>query len=200
MRISRAATRFGWLMSMLLLVLAGCAQNPQYLQVSPELTQNLPRYGNGQQVTLAVVDGRETDVLGTRDGVPMSTATITVEAYTLMPQLQAQAEAALRQMGFTPTSEPAEGRPSLTLTLTELDYQEADAQLILDEAQLIARMQAKVRNAPMTYTGTYTAKRTQSYALTPDAEKNARMVSELLSNALNRTFSDPQIGNLLAAD
>nr|WP_297460274.1 YajG family lipoprotein [uncultured Halomonas sp.] len=196
MRISRAAIRFGWLIGVLL-ILAGC-QNPQYLQVSPKLTQNLSRVGNGQSVTVNVVDGRESDVLGTRNGVAMSTSTITVEAYTLIPQLQAQAEAALKQMGFSPTTQSAEGRPSLTLTLTQLDYQESDAQLILDEAQLIARLRAVVENRNTTYTGTYTSKRTQSYALTPDAEKNTEMVSELLSDALNRTFSDPQIGNVLA--
>lgn len=196
MRISRVVARVGWLMGALL-ILAGC-QNPQYLQVEPKLTQNVPRVGNGQSVTVNVVDGRESDVLGTRDGVAMSTSTITVEAYTLIPQLQAQAEAALQQMGFSPTTQSAEGRPSLTLTLTQLDYQESDAQLILDEAFLIARMRAVVENQNTTYTGKYTSKRTQSYALTPDAEKNTKMVSELLSDALNRTFSDPQIGNLLA--
>ncbi|HET8789812.1 MAG TPA: YajG family lipoprotein [Modicisalibacter sp.] len=196
MRISRVVARVGWLMGALL-ILAGC-QNPQYLQVEPKLTQNVPRVGNGQSVTVNVVDGRESDVLGTRDGVAMSTSTITVEAYTLIPQLQAQAEAALQQMGFSPTTQSAEGRPSLTLTLTQLDYQEADAQLILDEAQLVARLRAVVENQNTIYTGKYTSKRTQSYALTPDAEKNTKMVSELLSDALNRTFSDPQIGNLLA--
>lgn len=196
MRISRVAARVGWLMGALL-ILAGC-QNPQYLQVEPELTQNVPRVGNGQSVTVNVVDGRESDVLGTRDGVAMSTSTITVEAYTLIPQLQTQAEAALTRMGFAPTTQSAEGRPSLTLTLTQLNYQESDAQLILDEALLIARMRAVVENQNTIYTGNYTSKRTQSYALTPDAEKNTRMVSELLSDVLNRTFSDPQIGNLLA--
>lgn len=196
MRISRVAARVGWLMGALL-ILAGC-QNPQYLQVEPKLTQNVPRVGSGQSVTVNVVDGRESDVLGTRDGVAMSTSTITVEAYTLIPQLQAQAEAALTQMGFSPTTQSTEGRPSLTLTLTQLDYQEADAQLILDEAQLIARMRAVVENRNTIYTGKYTSKRTQSYALTPNSEKNTKMVSELLSDVLNRTFSDPQISNLLA--
>lgn len=196
MRISRVAARVGWLMGALL-ILAGC-QNPQYLQVEPKLTQNVPRVGNGQSVTVNVVDGRESDVLGTRNGVAMSTSTITVEAYTLIPQLQAQAEAALTRMGFSPTTQSAQGRPSLTLTLAQLSYQESDAQLILDEAFLIARMRAVVENQHTTYTGKYTSKRTQSYALTPDAEKNTKMVSELLSDVLNRTFSDPQIGKLLA--
>ena len=49
-----------------------------------------------------------------------------------------------------------------------------------------------------TYTGTYTSRRTQGYALKPDADSNARMLSDLLSDGMNRAFSDPELGNLLA--
>ena len=195
MRISRMNIFLAWLASMLL---AGCAQSPHYLQVDPTVGQDLPRVGNGQSVTLNVVDGRESDVLGTRSGAAMSTAVISVEAYDLMPKLKNQAEMALSRMGFNPTSEPANDRPSLTLTLTELNYQKADSKPLLDKAVLLARFQAKASNEWQTYTGTYTAKRQQDYALKPDREANTAMVSDLLSRALQRAFNDPQIGNLLA--
>ncbi|SHE87954.1 uncharacterized lipoprotein [Modicisalibacter ilicicola DSM 19980] len=196
MRISKAAIFLGWFAAMLLL--AGCAQSPHYLQVEPSVGENLSRVGNGQSVTLNVVDGRESDVLGTRSGAAMSTAVISVEAYDLMPKLQNQSEMALRQMGFNPTSEPATDRPSLTLTLTDLNYQKAEGKPLLDKAVLLARFQAEATNDRMTYTGTYTAKRQQDYALKPDREANTAMVNDLLSRALQRAFNDPQIGNLLA--
>ncbi len=181
------------------LLLAGCAQSPQYLDVSPTVSSNLPQAGSGQAVTLTTADGRESDVLGTRSGKQMSTDTISVPAHTLMPKLQQQAEAALRQMGFEPTAQDAAGRPSLTLTLTQLSYQKGQTQAMLDKAVLVAKLQAVVKNQGSVYTGIYTAKREQSYALTPDYEKNNQMVTELLSNALDRTFNDPQIGQLLAS-
>lgn len=180
------------------LLLAGCAQSPQYLDVSPTVSSNLPQAGSGQAVTLTTADGRESDVLGTRSGKQMSTDTISVPAHTLMPKLQQQAEAALRQMGFEPTAQDAAGRPNLTLTLTQLSYQKGQTQAMLDKAVLVAKLQAVVKNQGSVYTGIYTAKREQSYALTPDYEKNNQMVTELLSNALDRTFNDPQIGQLLA--
>ncbi|BBI62954.1 hypothetical protein HSBAA_42600 [Vreelandella sulfidaeris] len=43
-----------------------------------------------------------------------------------------------------------------------------------------------------------TSRRTQGYALKPDADSNARMLSDLLSDGLNRAFSDPELGRLLA--
>jgi len=196
MRIATIAKQASGLAAALLL--AGCAQSPQYLAVSPTVSSNLPQAGSGQAVTLTTADGRESDVLGTRSGKQMSTDTISVPAHTLMPKLQQQAEAALRQMGFEPTSQEAQGRPSLTLTLTQLSYQKGEAQAMLDKAVLVAKLKAVVENQGSVYTGIYTAKREQSYALTPNYEENNQMVTELLSNALNRTFGDPQIGQLLA--
>lgn len=59
-------------------------------------------------------------------------------------------------------------------------------------------LEAKAVNAGTTYTGTYTSRRTQSYALRPDRDKNARMLNELISDALDRAFRDPELGQLLA--
>lgn len=196
MRISRLSTGLGWLMSVLLV--AGCAQSPHYLQADPQISQNFPRSGSGQSVTVNVVDGRESEVLGTRSGAAMSSAVISVEAHGLIPRLQAQAEAALSQMGFNPTPQTASGRPSLTLSLEQLSYAQADDKPLVEKALLLARLRAEVTNGRSTYTGNYTAKREQSYAVKPDREANTRMVNDVLSRALDRTFNDPEVGRLLA--
>lgn len=180
-----------------LVALAGCT-SPQYLQVDPRITADIPQAGSGQEVTVNVVDERESEVLGTRSGAEMSAATITVNAHDVVPKLQAQAEAAVRRMGFAPTTESASGRPSLTLTLARLDYARGDSVPVLGEAVLEAVFQAEAVNQRNTYTGTYTSRRTQSYAVRPDQAANTRMVNELLSDGLNRAFRDPELGNLLA--
>lgn len=196
MHIARRLAGLGALLTVLFL--AGCAQSPHYLQVDPKVGQNLPQVGSGQSVTVAVVDGRESDVLGTRSGAAMSSAVISVEAHNLMPRLQAQVEEALRRMGFNPTTQTAEGRPSLTLTLAQLSYANTAAQPVVDKAQLVARLRAVVVNGGTTYTGNYTAKREQTYAVKPGQEANTEMVTDVLSRALDRMFNDPQVGNLLA--
>lgn len=196
MRSAKLTICLAWLMGILLLV--GCAQSPHYLQVNPQVSENLPQAGSGQSVTVTVVDGRESSVLGTRSGAAMSSDTISVEAYSVIPKLQAQAEAALARMGFTPTTQAATGRPSLTLTLVQLSYAQADDRPLLEKANLLARLQAKVTNDRQTYTGTYTAKREQQYAVKPSRDSNTRMVNDLLSRALNRAFNDPEVGSLLA--
>ncbi|CAD5246931.1 MULTISPECIES: YajG family lipoprotein [Halomonadaceae] len=178
--------------------LAGCA-SPQYLQLSPERSAQVPQVGSGQQVTVIAQDGRESDIIGNRAGGGMSTAHITVSSHELIPRLQEEAERAVRDMGFSPTTEQAEGRPSLTLELASLNYARGDSgQPLVDEARLEGVFRAIAKNKGTTYTGTYTSRRTQGYALKPDADSNARMLSDLLSDGMNRAFSDPELANLLA--
>ncbi|CEP35507.1 MULTISPECIES: YajG family lipoprotein [Halomonadaceae] len=178
--------------------LAGCA-SPQYLQLSPERSAQVPQVGSGQQVTVIAQDGRESDIIGNRAGGGMSTAHITVSSHELIPRLQEEAERAVRDMGFSPTTEQAEGRPSLTLELASLNYARGDSgQPLVDEARLEGVFRAIAQNKGTTYTGTYTSRRTQGYALKPDADSNTRMLSDLLSDGMNRAFSDPELGNLLA--
>ncbi|HSP57370.1 MAG TPA: YajG family lipoprotein [Halomonas sp.] len=177
--------------------LSGCA-SPHYLQLDPRRTADVQATGNGREITVTAVDARDSEVIGTRSGSAMSTATITVSAHELVPKLQAEAERAVREMGFRATTEQAEGRPSLTLTLDRLGYERGESRPVIDEARIEAVFIAEAINGGNTYTGTYTSRRTQSYALRPDKEANTRMVNELLSDGLDRAFRDPELGRLLA--
>ncbi|GAB2710136.1 YajG family lipoprotein [Halomonas garicola] len=178
--------------------LGGCA-SPQYLEVTPERSAPVAQVGNGQEVAVFAQDGRDTDVIGQRSGGGMSTSRITVSSHILIPQLQREAERAVRDMGFTPVSEQAEGRPTLTLELARLNYARGDgANPGIDEAQLEGVLRAIAKNDGTTYTGTYTSRRTQEYALKPDSDKNTEMLNELLGKALDRAFNDGELGALLA--
>ncbi|SDK14187.1 YajG family lipoprotein [Billgrantia gudaonensis] len=179
------------------LVLAGCA-SPHYLQLDPKRSAEVPQAGSGQAVTVKAADAREDEVIGTRSGDAMSTSVITVTPRELTPRLQREAERAVRDMGFSPTTEAAPDRPSLTLTLQHLGYARGDGQPLLGEARLEAVLEAKAVNGGTTYTGTYTSRRTQSFALRPNREENAEMLNELIGNALDRAFRDPELGQLLA--
>lgn len=177
--------------------LAGCA-SPHHLQLEPRRSAEVPVTGDGQAVTVAAVDDRDSEVIGTRTGSAMSTATITVSSHELVPRLQAEAERAVRQMGFSPTTERAEGRPRLTLTLDHLGYERGESRPVIDEARLEAVLIAEAVNGGETYRGTYTSRRTQSFAVRPDKATNTRMVNDLLSDGLDRAFRDPELGRLLA--
>ncbi len=177
--------------------LAGCAHSPQSLKPQPKLTAPLTAVGQGQPVVVRVVDGRPSPVLGTRGGLYPETSAISVQGQDILPRLQAEAEAAVRLLGFTPTPN-AYNAPQLTLTLTELKYQSPKEGMYVTEADISAMFRADVQNSSRRYTGRYGASMNQHFGMAPNLETNTKLVTDVLNDALTRTFKDPTIGQVLS--
>nr|WP_132772281.1 hypothetical protein [Pseudomonas aeruginosa] len=105
------------LMTASALVLGGCALSPQQLDPQPVLKGPLTAVGHGQPVVVKVVDGRPGPSLGTRGGLYADTSTLTVRSEDVVPKLQAQAETAVRLLGYTPSAN-AYNAPQLTRRYT----------------------------------------------------------------------------------
>lgn len=177
--------------------LVGCAHSPQNLQPQPKLTAPLAAVGQGQPVVVRVVDGRSSPVLGTRGGLYPETSAISVQGQDILPRLQAEAEAAVRLLGFTP-SPNAYNAPQLTLTLAELKYQSPKEGLYVTEADISASFRADVQNSSRRYSGRYGASLNQRFGMAPNQETNTKLVTDVLSDALTRTFKDPTISQVLS--
>lgn len=185
------------LIAMLGLGLLGCAHSPQQISPKPEINAPLTAVGQGQPVVVKVVDGRPSPSLGTRGGLYPETSAISVTAQDVVPKLQAQAEAAVRLLGFTP-SPNAYNAPQLTLTLAELKYQSPKDGLYVTEANLGATFRVDVQNAKRRYSGRYGASLNQRFGMAPNQQTNTKLISDVLSDALTRAFKDPTISQLLA--
>jgi uncharacterized lipoprotein len=179
------------------LALAGCAHSPQQLSPQPKINSPLVAVGQGQPVVVRVADGRPSPVLGTRGGLYPETSAISVSGQDILPKLQAQAEAAVRLLGFTPTPN-AYNAPQLTLTLAELKYQSPKEGLYVTEANITATFRVDAQNSSRRYNGRYGASLNQRFGTAPNQETNTKLVSDVLSDALTRAFKDPTIGQLLA--
>ncbi|MCU1741563.1 MULTISPECIES: YajG family lipoprotein [Pseudomonas] len=179
------------------LTLVGCANSPQQLSPQPTLTTQLAPVGHGQPVVVRVVDGRRSPVLGTRGGLYPETSAITVQGADLIPKLQAQADAAVRLLGFTP-SPNAMNAPTLTVTLSDLTYQSPKEGVYVTEATIGANFRSDVSNANRRYSGSYGASLNQRFGMAPNEEANTKLISDVLSDALTRVFKDPKIGQVLS--
>ncbi|SDU82621.1 YajG family lipoprotein [Pseudomonas mucidolens] len=179
------------------LTLVGCANSPQQLSPQPKVTAQLAPVGQGQAVSVRVVDGRPSPTLGSRGGLYPETALISVTGEDLLPKLQAQAEAAVRLLGFTPGNSP--GAPQLTITLAELKYQSPKDGLYVTEASIGATFRSDVNAGTRRYNGRYAASLNQRFGMSPNQETNTKLVSDVLSDALTRLFKDPSIGRLLSS-
>ncbi|MDH4553817.1 hypothetical protein E8F11_01300 [Pseudomonas sp. BN417] len=185
------------LLAALSLTLVGCALSPQQLSPQPKLTGPLTPVGQGQPVVVRVADGRPSPVLGTRGGIYAETSAISVQSQDLLPRLQAEAEAAVRLLGFTP-SPNAYNAPQLTLTLADLKYQSPKEGVYVTEATISASFRVDVQNSTRRYSGKYGASLNQRFGTAPNQQTNTKLVTDVLSDALTRAFKDPTIGQLLA--
>ena len=179
------------------LTLVGCANSPQQLSPQPRLTSQFAAVGQGQPVVVRVVDARPSPTLGTRGGLYPETSAVIVPSAKVIPKLQAQTEAAVRLLGFTP-SPNAYNAPQLTLTLAELKYQSPKEGLYVTEANIGATLKIEVQNAGKRYNGRYGASLNQRFGMAPNEQTNTKLVSDVLSDALSRVFRDQNIGQLLA--
>ncbi|MBA1272033.1 YajG family lipoprotein [Stutzerimonas azotifigens] len=177
--------------------LVGCAHSPQQLDPHPKLTGTINPVGQGQPVMVRVVDGRPSSTLGTRGGLYPETSAVIVPADKVIPKLQAQAEAAVRLLGFTPSAN-AFNAPQLTLTLADLKYQSPKEGLYVTEATIGATFRVDAQNGGRRYNGRYGATLNQRFGMAPNEQTNTKLVSEVLSDALTRVFNDQNIGQLLA--
>ncbi|MBF7730400.1 YajG family lipoprotein [Pseudomonas sp. N040] len=178
------------------LSLAGCGLSPQQLNPQPVIKGAIVAVGQGQPVQVRVVDGRPSPVLGTRGGLYPETSTISVAGPTVLPKLQAQVEAAVRLMGFTP-SPGAYNAPSLTVTLSSLTYQSPKDEAYVTEANISTVLGVDVQNGSRRYNGRYSASLNQRSGMAPNEETNNELVSEVLSDALTKLVRDPAIGSAL---
>ena len=185
------------LVTVLGMSLVGCAHSPQQLDPNPKLNGTINPVGKGQPVVVRVVDARPSPTLGTRGGLYPETSAVIVPSAKVIPKLQAQTEAAVRLLGFTP-SPNAYNAPQLTLTLAELKYQSPKEGLYVTEANIGATLKVEVQNAGKRYNGRYGASLNQRFGMAPNEQTNTKLVSDVLSDALSRVFRDDNIGRLLA--
>lgn len=185
------------LIALFSLALVGCAHSPQQLKPQPRLNAALAAVGQGQPVVVRVADGRASPNLGTRGGLYPETSAISVQGQDILPRLQAEAEAAVRLLGFTPSGN-AYNAPQLTLTLADLKYQSPKEGLYVTEADISATFRVDVQNSTRRYSGRYGASLNQRFGMAPNQETNTKLVGDVLSDAMTRAFKDPAIGQLLA--
>lgn len=179
------------------LTLAGCASSPQQLSPQPQITAPIAPAGQGQPVAVRVVDGRSSFTLGTRGGLYPDTSVVVVPTQNVLPQLQATADKAVREMGFTPSPNAGPGVPQLTLTLADLSYQ-SPKELYVTSSNVGATFQVDVSNSQRSYRGRYSASLDQRFGMAPNAEANTKLVSDVLSDALTRVFKDPTVVQVLS--
>lgn len=174
--------------------LVACGLSPQQVQPVPRLEGRLPAVAQGQAVAVSVQDKRSSPVLGTRGGLYENNQ-LTAAPATLERGLREEAEAALRMQGFVPQA--GAGR-QLDVQLTHLNYEVVEGRTVFGEVRLTASLHVNLRKPGADYQAEYVARLSKGFVKAPSAQTNDGLVSQVLTDALQRLFEDPAVAEFLA--
>lgn len=176
-------------------LLASCAYSPQQITIAPTVLMGDEPFGNSRVVEVTVEDQRSSKVIGTRGGAYPETSIITV-ANDIEAAIAKTAESALRQQGFVVDAQ----QPSnavVKVVIETLQY-ENDKDSVTAKVNINVVIQLQVTVANKTHSGRYKSATSQPLIISPSTEKNALLINGLLTDTLQRGFSDPKIKAFLS--
>lgn len=177
--------------------LAACGLSPQQASPEPRLSGQLARVAQGQRVSVQISDQRSSPVLGLRGGLYGDSNALSVQGANFLPRLQAETEAGLRMRGFD-IAPQGQAPAMFDLQVTGLTYAVAEGRTVMGEVQLTATYMVRLRKDDRHYEGSYTAKLKKKFVKPPTDAANDRLVSMVMSDALERVFADQGISQFLA--
>ena len=174
-------------------LLSACALSPQIIDLHPQVQVSGPAYGQGRQISVTVNDLRDNQILGSRGGVYGNSSTITINN-SLTAAVQTAAQNALSQLGFNGNSsaKPAQ----MTISIETLTYDTTQKSLMY-HVDLAAVLKVTTTIDGSIHEGSYTTPGKHQFGQAPDADKNASIINKLLSDTIDRAFSDPNLARFI---
>ncbi|MEH6649952.1 MAG: YajG family lipoprotein [Motiliproteus sp.] len=182
------------LLAALVLTLSGCAKSPQQVRLSPNITVD-SYVSNQPTVYLTITDNRPSKSLGTRGGVYRGTNDITLSK-DLTSTLRPVATAALNEMGVI-VDDPSPKPIKLELIVEKLEYKVNENQTLPIEVSLHTKISAIADSDGKQQATQYQSSKLHKFFTAPNAEDNATIINEIVSETLTRLFNDPKLVSLL---
>jgi uncharacterized lipoprotein len=180
---------------LILALLTACAYSPQQITINPSVAVDTQAYGNGRGVSVSVIDARSTQVIGSRGGAYKNTSLITI-TNSITEAIAKAAQASLVTQGFNVNSSDAEVA-SLKISIEKLSY-ELPEQSVGKKVLLTAVLSLEASSGGKTYTGRYRTNSEKQTVVTPTMASNEKMINTLLSDTLERLFTDPKLKTFLS--
>ncbi len=178
----------------LLLILSGCAQSPQQINLNPQARIN-SHVSNQPNVHLSVVDKRTSQSLGSRGGTYSDSNHITL-ARDLQSTLLPAANLALTQMGVL-VDQPSAMPTVLQLWVEKLLYEVNDDQSLPIKVRLQVQIAAVANKGGQQQIARYESSKVHTFLSPPSTAKNEEIINEIFSATLTRLFNDPKLAALI---
>ncbi|WP_101675809.1 YajG family lipoprotein [Alloalcanivorax mobilis] len=183
--------------TVLALLLGGCALSPQQIEIEPNVTVPTVNRGNNMPVQVIAVDSRSKQAFGSRGGVYKDTALVQ-PANDIRQAIAESVRKGLQSQGFNAFN-PGQDATTLEVRLEQLDYIPEQGSVV-NEVTLNLELLAEARRGPTTHTGTYKSSVVHDVPFTPNASRNQTMINDILGKAIQRMLQDPEMLNFLSGN
>lgn len=163
-----------------LLCLVGCATQPAVQDVRANLSFKELDIGRGRSVFLDVVDNVDAS---------LAERGLVDERFVLALELKRDVRAALYNFGFATAHSPEEADLKLTVNADELLFIAGDDP-VLTPLLLRNTVRFVLQKNLVLHTFTYSTQRTHKLGLSPSLEKSRELISEILTDTLQRAVGD----------
>ena len=181
--------------SLLSLLVVACAHSPQQVTVSPVLSMEGEAFGDNRPVNVTFEDRRASKDIGSRGGIYAGTSVISIQN-DIDQSILSAAKGKLAVLGFNINSGSDEAT-AINVVLKDISYQPINRTLGNNiEVQVV--MDIELESQGETFTGEYKSKTQRQSVMAPDEEDNSKMLSDLVSQTMNRMFADPRIKAFLS--
>lgn len=172
----------------LIVLFAGCALSPQRVALYPAANIEATPIGHNQPLVVVAEDLRENKVIGTRGGIYADTSLIRA-SNRVAKELAAEVRRYLQGSGFNTLNANASAA-RLAVQLVRLDYTPAKG-YVVNRVVVAATLRAELTRVDgSVYTRTYSSQITFEQPITPTAERNQEMLTEVLNRSLNKLLHD----------
>lgn len=170
---------------------SACALSPQVVRMQPALdVAQMPQRAQGTTIALSVSDVRDSKVVGYRGGV-YATASISADA-GMETAVRSELARTLGQLGYRVVERGADAVIALEVELAELGYSVTEDRVTRTIAT-VAGVRGRATSGAITRTGEYRDRRTKEMLKAPSEAENETLLNEVLSAALQRVVSDPDL-------
>ncbi len=169
-------------------IVVGCAFSPQIVTVTPVIkVEKHAGMGMGRAISIQVKDRRERNSLGTLGGVYGESSTITL-GNNIEKSVVASVSGALVQMGYVlDGADP--GALQLIIYIDELVYSSPEV-VYSNKVDMKASLSVEVISSGRKFSTAYRTKSEKRFAMHPNAKTNQQLISQLVSDTLQRMFDD----------
>lgn len=177
------------------LLSGGCALSPQQVPIQPAFSVPQRDFGAGLSIALAVTDSRPHAYFGERGGV-YDTAYITPEGDITAP-VRSALEGALGRYGFTVTGARQPADLSMLVNIQAIDYEASgNAAMTTVDTRVSLGFELAAPDGQV-FNGDSSVSQSTEVALKPGEARNAELINQTLSLALERLMSDARVLNFL---